>query len=167
MKKSKICFMNLQEGEEGERIVEQILMKNINMLQYIENFPEELQLFAVKKLTSSILYIKNPAKRTILEAFSSIYIRDFNEPNSYRMTHLLKKKSDVLLKALGEHDEQGFYDAVKEYKKELEHGTYFKCLLVYLQYNQKDWVPGFITAISPLTKEQEDTWKQKRLKALF
>lgn len=155
------------EKENTEEHVKFLLKNKIRKIQYIKDFPEELQLFAVKEKMHAIFYIKNPTKKVVLETFANVYEENKNIKTPLQIQLLLQLKNNELLNSLGEKREESFHRELQFYKKELENIRYFQNLLEYVIKNREKWVIRFIDSLSPLTKEQENIWKQHRLKTLL
>lgn len=153
-----------------DEIQKEILKKNGKFIQFIPNPTEEMQVIALQSNPGAITFIKELERKAILEVFSS-----YSEEKVKEWT-FDKVREDPLLYALEEEDKREFSFVIREYyKEELQQGPYFQSLFQYLVDFHADWIEEFLEEMMPLTteqmvlltKEQEDIWKQFRLKAIF
>lgn len=129
-------------------------------IKYMEEPCEQLQLIAVRKESLHIISIKKPTKKVVLEA-----IRNFTW--SFGFHQSLSKTDEPLFDSFFHETEEKLLTVIPDYKKELENFVHFKGFLMYLNKFHKNWVPGVISALSPLTKEQKEFWNRMRLRILY
>lgn len=134
---------------------------NPNVITFIKNPCEEAQMIAIEKKIVLYAFIENSTKKVALEAFLYYSKQKLSE------WEFEKDKEDPLFYALEKEDKKKFFEVVGDYKKELQHNSYFQSLCQYLATFHKDWVEAFLQVMSPLTKEQENIWKQIRLKTIL
>lgn len=136
----------------------QMLEKDFRNIARIKKQSEELQLFAIEKEFHSIFHIKKPTKKVALEVFFRVCEQDIT-----LFTIYLKNFNDSLIQSLLERNKKHFQTEVKKYKQEFENTNYFEKMTIYLIKKDRDWVPGFIDSLSPLTREQQEIWNKYRL----
>lgn len=145
----------------SEELKKLAIERDPEAIKYIENPSEELQLLALKNDSYPIIYIENPTKRAIFEHFSHVSKRKLSKSS----TAYLGQKDFFLSLIL--QDKRFFLSSIPSYQEIIKEGRCFTVVLQYLINFHTDWIEEFMNNLQPLTKEQEDIWKQIRLKALF
>lgn len=163
VKQNGLVLQLIKEPSEEVKIL--AIQEDPGAIKYIENPPEKLQLLALENDAFPIFFIENPTIKVIFEYFSQIsknVCKGYLEKKVYA-----RNLKSVLFEEMLNEREESFLNVVPKHQEILKEEKYFTSLLRYIMTFHEDWIEGFINKLKPLTKTQENIWKQERLKAIL
>lgn len=121
---------------------------------------QQVQLLQIQKNPSSIGNMSNPS-----------LIVQFLALNGMRNSMLGIRKScfpkNTLLYEIEQNNVENVVKIIESEKEFFQKQMFFEELIDHLFTTKKDWIPPVLGALNPLTEEQEQFWKIKRLLQLF